>query len=167
MKEKFKRAYMETAQTFAKLSSARRLKVGAIVVKDDRIISIGYNGMPAGWDNNCEDEVLETTTEETGKATITTTRKVLKTKPEVLHAESNAIAKLAKSGESGFGATIFITHSPCLECAKLIYQSGINKIYYSSEYRDNTGLKFLESSGVEIEHMQIQDFQLTHSTLVK
>jgi dCMP deaminase len=167
MKEKFKRAYMETAQTFAKLSSARRLKVGAIVVKDDRIISIGYNGMPAGWDNNCEDEIFETVTEDTGKATITTTRKVLKTKPEVLHAESNAIAKLAKSGESGLGATIFITHSPCLECAKLIYQSGINKIYYGSDYRDSTGLKFLESSGVGIEQMHLQDSQLARSTLLK
>ena len=153
MKEKFKRAYMQTAQTFAELSHARRLKVGAIVVKDDRIISIGYNGTPAGWNNNCEDEIIETTTEETGKATVVTTRKVLKTKPEVLHAESNAIAKLARSIESGLGASIFITHSPCLECAKLIYQAGIQQVYYQEKYRDDLGLEFLQASGVDVEQL--------------
>ena len=135
MKEKFKRAYMQTAQTFAELSSAQRLKVGAIVVKDDRIVSIGYNGMPAGWSNVCEDVTEDGT---------------LKTKPEVLHAESNAIAKLAKSNESGNGAALFVTHSPCLECAKLIYQSGIRQVFYGKEYRDNAGLTFLQASGVEL-----------------
>ena len=153
MKEKFKRAYMQTAQTFAELSHARRLKVGAIVVKDDRIISIGYNGTPAGWANNCEDEVFETTTEEINNTTVTTTRKILKTKPEVLHAESNAIAKLARSIESGLGAAIFITHSPCLECAKLIYQSGIQQVYYQEKYRDDLGLEFLQASGVDVEQL--------------
>lgn len=153
MKEKFKLAYMQTAHTFAELSHARRLKVGAIVVKDDRIISIGYNGTPAGWGNDCENEVIETTTEETGKATVITTRKVLKTKPEVLHAESNAIAKLARSIESGLGAAIFITHSPCLECAKLIYQSGIQRVYYQQKYRDDLGLEFLQASGVDVEQL--------------
>jgi dCMP deaminase len=146
MKDKFKRAYMQTAQTFAKLSSARRLHVGAIVVKDDRIISIGYNGMPAGWDNNCEDE----TRYEDGGV-------VLKTKPEVLHAETNAIAKLARSNESGFGADIFVTHAPCLDCAKLIYQSGIRAVYYDKDYRDSTGVEFLAKSGVAIEKLQIED----------
>ena len=97
MKNKFKRAYMQTAQTFAELSSAQRLHVGAIIVKDDRIISIGYNGMPAGWSNVCEDVSEDGT---------------LTTKPEVLHAESNAIAKLARSNDSGDGADIFVTHSP-------------------------------------------------------
>ena len=144
MKEKFKRAYMQTAQTFAGLSSARRLKVGAIVVKDDRIISIGYNGMPAGWDNNCEDEFLS----EDGSVS-------LKTKPQALHAESNAIAKLAKSSDSGNGGWLFITHSPCLECAKLIYQSGISHVTYAQDYRDTAGVNFLESSGVVIEHMPL------------
>ena len=147
MKQKFKLAYMQTAQTFAALSSARRLQVGAIVVKDDRIISIGYNGMPAGWDNNCEDEISYPDTE-----SIT-----LKTKPEVLHAESNAIAKLAKSTESGDGAVLFVTYSPCLDCAKLIYQSGISSVYYNKDYRDDTGIKFLEKSGVVIEQLQILD----------
>lgn len=142
MKEKFKRAYMQTAQTFAKLSSARRLHVGAIVVKDDRIISIGYNGMPPGWTNECE------YISEDGS---------MKTKVEVMHAESNAIAKLAKSNESGCGADLFITHSPCIECAKLIYQTGIRRVYYNNEYRDDSGIKFLTKSGVVVEQLQILD----------
>lgn len=129
---------MKTAQTFAELSSASRLQVGAIVVKDDRIISIGYNGMPSGWSNVCED---------------VTEDGLLKTKPEVLHAESNAIAKLARSSESGYGSTLFVTHSPCLECAKLIFQSGIIKVIYKHSYRDNSGLSFLEKSGLELEQL--------------
>jgi dCMP deaminase len=150
MKEKFIKLYMDWAKRVSELSYARRLKVGAVVVKDDCVISYGYNGMPAGWDNDCEDEMLESTTEETGKATILTTRKVLKTKPEVIHAESNAIAKLAKSTNSGVGSTMFITHSPCIECAKLIYQSGIATVYYNGEYRSEDGIKFLEKSGVTV-----------------
>ena len=126
---------MKTAETFAELSSARRLHVGAIVVKDDRIISIGYNGMPSGWDNNCEYE----------------TNEGLKSKPEVLHAETNSIAKLAKSTESGLGATLFVTHAPCLDCAKLVYQSGINTVYYRNSYRDENGIQFLEKAGVTVE----------------
>jgi dCMP deaminase len=146
MKDKFKRAFMQTAQTFAELSHARRLKVGAIVVKEDRIISIGYNGMPAGWDNDCEDEYLH----EDGSIT-------LKTKLEVLHAETNAIAKLAKSNDSGNGATMFITHSPCIECAKLIYQSGISHVMYMQNYRDDAGIKFLDRSGVTVEQVNSAD----------
>jgi len=139
MKEKFINAYMDVAERFAELSSARRLHVGAIVVKDDRIISIGYNGMPAGWDNNCEDTVWPSDRERT-----------LKTKPEVLHAETNAIAKLAKSTESGEGATMFITHAPCLDCAKLIYQSGISSVLYRDTYRDTSGITFLEKSKITV-----------------
>jgi len=142
MKEKFIDAYMDVAERFAQLSSARRLHVGAIVVKDDRIISIGYNGMPAGWDNNCEYEVLV----EEGEDYATE----LKTRPEVLHAETNAIAKLAKSNESGMGATMFITHAPCLDCAKLIYQSGIGHVLYRNTYRDISGITFLEKSGIVV-----------------
>jgi dCMP deaminase len=171
MKEKFKQAYMKTAETFAELSHARRLHVGAIVVKEDRIISIGYNGMPSGWDNNCEDkefmsgdaggwldpdEIEErwpfvATSDEDG-AYIGRYR--LKTKPEVLHAETNALAKLAKSTESGEGADIFITHAPCLDCAKLIYQSGIKSVFYRHSYRNTDGIAFLEKSGVEIVQCQ-------------
>lgn len=139
MKTKYKQAYMKTAETFAELSHARRLHVGAIVVKDDRIISIGYNGMPSGWDNNCE------YTQEDG---------TLKSKPEVLHAETNAIAKLARSNESGLDADLFVTHSPCLDCAKLIYQSGIKRVFYSNDYRDDTGIIFLRASGIEVEKVE-------------
>ena len=122
---------MKVAETYASLSSAKRLQVGAIVVKDNRVISIGYNGMPSGWDNVCEDENY-------------------KSKPEVLHAETNAIAKLAKSTESGLGATMFITHAPCLDCAKLIYQSGISSVLYRNSYRDTAGIEFLQKSKVEV-----------------
>ena len=144
MKDKFRNAYMKTAETFAELSSARRLHVGAIIVKDDRIISIGYNGMPSGWDNNCEYEEIY-------DYKLSDEVYQLKTRPEVLHAETNAIAKLAKSNESGLGAAMFITHAPCLDCAKLVYQSGINSVYYRNSYRDTSGLEFLEKAGVKVE----------------
>ena len=143
MKQKFIEPYMKVAETFAELSSARRLHVGAIVVKDDRIISIGYNGMPTGWTNECEDEKYE----EDGFHITTIT------KPEVLHAETNAIAKLAKSTESGDGATMFITHAPCLECAKLIYQSGIKSVFYRNTYRETDGVDFLTKCGIEVKNV--------------
>ena len=148
MKEKLINAYMKTAETFAELSHARRLHVGAIIVKDDRIISIGYNGMPAGWDNNCEDELVEHVS--AGYGMPMREEKYLKTKPEVLHAETNAIAKLAKSTESGANATMFITHSPCLDCAKLIFQSGIRSVFYRDSYRSEDGVQFLTNSGIEV-----------------
>ena len=145
MKPKFIYAYMKTAETFAELSHARRLHVGAIVVKDDRIISIGYNGMPAGWDNNCEDEIGHVLDSDENVVEIR-----LKSKSEVLHAETNAIAKLAKSTESGANATMFITHSPCLDCAKLIFQSGITSVFYRESYRSEDGIQFLTKSGVTV-----------------
>ena len=134
---------MKTAETFAELSHARRLHVGAIIVKDDRIISIGYNGMPSGWDNDCEDTIQHS------DDTIT-----LKSKPEVLHAETNAIAKLAKSTESGDGAVLFVTHSPCLDCAKLIFQSGIRSVFYRNSYRSTDGTTFLERSGIQVTQVE-------------
>jgi dCMP deaminase len=140
MKQKFIDAYMDVAERFAKLSSAKRLQVGAIVVKDDRIISIGYNGMPAGWDNTCED-VIEI--HENGGI-------VTKTKPEVIHAEANAIAKLAKSSESGDGSTMFLTHAPCIDCAKQVYTAGIKKVYYRDSYRDSIGLDFLAKCDIMV-----------------
>ena len=146
MKQKFIDAYMDVADRFAALSTARRLQVGAIIVKDNRIISIGYNGMPSGWDNNCEYEAgLNPLATRLGE-------KVLKTKPEVLHAETNAIAKLARSSESGEGATLFVTHQPCIDCAKLVYQSGINTVYYRNQYRDSAGVDFLTKAGIEVIH---------------
>ena len=139
---------MEVAKTFANLSSAKKLQVGAIVVKDDRIISIGYNGTPTGWDNVCEECCDGGGPVGAGCYHDHCTGP--KTKPEVIHAESNAISKLARSSESGEGATMFITHAPCMDCAKLIYQSGISKVYYSTDYRSSDGLDFLQKSGVEI-----------------
>ena len=139
MKPKFLSAFMDVAKRFAELSTARRLKVGAIVVKDDRVISIGYNGMPSGWDNNCENHIGFDKGEP-----------VYKTKPEVLHAETNAIAKLARSNESGLDADMFITHAPCMDCAKLIYQSGIKRVVYGEAYRNVDGLDFLKASGVSV-----------------
>jgi len=136
MKQKFIDAYMDVAKRFAQLSSAKRLQVGAIVVKDDRIVSIGYNGMPSGWDNGCENILEDGTT---------------KTKPEVIHAEANCIAKLAKSSESGDGSTMFLTHAPCIDCAKQIYTAGINKVYYNQNYRDTLGIDFLKKCNVKVE----------------
>jgi dCMP deaminase len=144
MKQKFIDAYMDVAERFAKLSSAKRLQVGAIVVKDDRIISIGYNGMPAGWDNTCEN-VVEI--HEDGGI-------VTKTKPEVIHAEANAIAKLAKSSESGDGSTMFLTHAPCIDCAKQVYTAGIKKVYYRDSYRDSIGLDFLAKCDIMVHKVE-------------
>ena len=128
------------------MSSAVRLQVGTIVVKDDRIISIGYNGMPAGWDNVCEEKVYWID----GSLVDDAGYYDLKTKLEVLHAEANAITKLARSSESGDGASIFVTHAPCIDCAKLIYQSGIATVYYKNDYRSTQGLDFLSKSNVEV-----------------
>lgn len=143
MKQKYIDLYMDWARRAAELSHARRLHVGAVIVKDDTVISYGYNGMPAGWDNNCEFEFTHPQT----KITELVTRK------EVLHAESNALAKLARSHNSGLGADIFITHAPCIECSKLIYQSGIRRVYYGENYRDDAGIKFLEKSGIEVNQL--------------
>lgn len=168
MKEKFKLAYMDVARRFAALSHARRLKVGAIIVKDDRIISIGYNGMPAGWDNDCEYKDYmpwdaggwldpEEIWHSWPFADSDDRRYNLKTRPEVLHAESNAIAKLARSNESGAGADLFITHSPCIDCAKLIHQTGIKRVYFGEHYRNTDGVEFLTKSGVTVEKIGKQD----------
>ena len=125
---------MKAAEVYASLSTAKRLKVGAVVVKENRIISIGYNGTPSGWDNNCEDENGHT-------------------KPEVIHAEANAILKLAASQESGKDAAIFVTHAPCINCAKLIYGAGIKEVYYRRAYRDFDGVGFLIKSGLQVQHI--------------
>ena len=162
MKPRLLQAYMKTAETFAELSHARRLHVGAIVVKDDRIISIGYNGMPAGWDNDCEYKeypprfgIGNGEHNDFGYDLIDEDGKMyrLKTRPEVLHAESNAISKLARSSESGEGADMFITHAPCLDCAKLIYQSGIHRVYFGTAYRDDAGIQFLKNCNIVVEQV--------------
>ena len=142
MKQKHINAYMKTAEVFAECSTAKRLHVGAIIVKDERIISIGYNGTPSGWNNTCEDFLSDD-----GEVI----QNVTKTKPEVLHAETNAIAKLAKFDGSGSGSVLFVTHAPCLDCAKLVFQAGISSVYYRNSYRDSTGVDFLNKAGVKVE----------------
>jgi dCMP deaminase len=157
---------MSWAERAAQLSHARRLQVGAVIVKDDSVISYGYNGMPAGWDNNCEDKVYDPGdggwldpeefvekypyTEMHGEFNDQKVRYRLKTKPEVLHAEMNSLMKLAKSSSSGNQASIFVTHSPCLDCAKGIFQAGIKEVFYREDYRSNDGKDFLKKSGVSV-----------------
>ena len=135
MKPKFIDYFMGIADLTSKLSYAKRLHVGAVIVKGNQIIGTGYNGMPTGWENNCE---------------LTLEDGTLKTKPEVLHAESNAIAKVSRSTESSEGATLFCTHAPCIDCAKLIYQAGISTVYYRDQYRDDSGLKFLSQGNINV-----------------
>ena len=165
MKDKFIQAHMEAAGVYARLSSAKRLQVGCVIVKDNTIIGIGYNGMPSGWDNECEtidyvdengqdyDEMIANgytfgaVSEVAGYV-----RRI--TKPEVLHAETNAIAKVARSTNSTDGADMFVTCAPCLECAKLIHQSGIKRVFYGHTYRNDDGLKFLEMCEIETNHIK-------------
>jgi dCMP deaminase len=155
MKQKWIDAFMDTAERFAKLSSAKRLQVGAVVVKDNRIISIGYNGMPSGWTNDCErkEYVYGPVPMDPWlfKEEDSDQFYMMKTKDEVIHAEANSIIKLARDGESGNGSSLFCTHAPCIHCAKLIHGAGINKVYYRHTYRDSLGLDFLSNCGIDIE----------------
>ena len=130
--EKFDHRYLEMAEIWAKNSYCKRRQVGALIVKDRMIISDGYNGTPSGFENICEDENGVT-------------------KPYVLHAEANAITKVAKSGNSSQGATLYVTASPCLECSKLIIQSGIKRVVYNDEYRLTDGIDLLRRAGIEVE----------------
>ena len=134
---------MKAAQVYAELSTAERLQVGCVIVKDNTIIGIGYNGMPSGWDNICEEI----------KHTDFTGTIVKKSKAEVLHAETNAIAKVSRSNNSTDSADLFVTHAPCLECAKLIYQSGIKSVFYRDTYRSEDGIKFLQKCNVEVKQI--------------
>lgn len=158
---------MQTAYIFSGLSSAQKLKVGAVIVKDDRIISLGYNGTPTGWDNVCErvvypDENYGDYDCEPEDFAINFPYTddndhpyALKTKSEVIHAEMNALMKLASSSESGNGASIFITHAPCIECAKGIYQTGITNVYYGEKYRSTAGIDFLKKCDITVEQLYI------------
>ena len=131
-------AYLDMASRWAELSKAVRKKVGCLIVKDGMIISDGYNGTPRGFDNKCEMSLDEHDP------------KALITRPEVLHAESNAITKLAKSTQSSNGATMYITISPCMDCAKLIIQSGISRVVYGKFYKNDSGIKLLKQANIEI-----------------
>ena len=146
MKKKYIDAHMKVAEVYAELSSAKRLKVGCVAVKNDTIIGIGYNGMPSGWDNECENETVELYSGYEGAIHQT----VLKTKPEVLHAETNCISKIARSTNSSEGASLFVTHAPCLDCAKIIHQAGINSVYYRNTYRTEDGINFLRKCKVNV-----------------
>jgi dCMP deaminase len=139
--------YIKMAQTWAELSHATRKKVGALIVKNNTIIADGYNGTPSGFENECEEAINN----EDGSF------KEYKTKWYVLHAESNALAKVAKSTQSCDGATLYITYSPCTECSKLILQSGIKKVVYLEEYRDIAGLDFLRRAGIEIKKVSLDN----------
>ena len=134
---------MKAAQVYAELSTAVRLQVGCVIVKDNTIIGIGYNGMPSGWDNVCE----------TVKFKDFTGTVLMKSKPEVLHAETNAIAKVSRSSNSTDNADLFVTHAQCLECAKLIYQSGIKSVFYRDTYRSEDGIQFLQKCNVEVKQI--------------
>jgi dCMP deaminase len=164
MKKKWIDAFMDTAERFAQLSSAVRLKVGAVVVHDNRIISIGYNGMPSGWSNVCENSHFVPDGPDVDYDVMIEDGYVFgvdkdisgyvktKTKDEVIHAEANAILKLARDGERGDGASIFITHAPCINCAKLIYGAGIKNVYYRNSYRDLAGEEFLKKCQINVEN---------------
>ena len=131
---KLMKAYMNIAHEFAQCSSANRLKVGAVMVKNSNIISFSYNGTPYGWDNVCEDEHGLT-------------------HKYVLHAESNLLMKVAKHGGCGSdGSVVFVTHSPCYDCAKLLYQAGVKEVYYATPYRLTEGIEFLRKAGIKVEH---------------
>lgn len=157
---------MDICERISQMSHAIRLKVGSILVKDNNIISFGWNGTPTDWDNNCEDIVWAapedynlTQTEFLKKYPYVARPSGvgheisygLKTKPEVLHSEANCLSKIGKSPLSSVGATMYCTHAPCLECAKLIHQFGINSVYYRSQYRSQDGIEFLKKSGVNVE----------------
>lgn len=148
-RQKYNDLYMDLAFRIAEMSYAKRLNVGCVIVKDNNIISFGWNGMPAGWDNNCEVETSEIV--DIDSRIITPSQTV--TRPEVLHAEENALMKLCRSTNSSQDASMYITHAPCIKCARLIHQAGIKSIFFTEEYRNEDGLVFLDKCGVEIEQI--------------
>lgn len=146
MKPRFRDFYMNMAWLCARMSRAERLQVGCVIIKDNNIISQGWNGTPSGWDNACE--VMWPEVVDPDSRTITPAQLV--TKPEVLHAEMNALMKLARGSESGLGASMFVTHSPCIECSKGAYQAGIREVFYQVPYRSGAGIEFLERCGIPV-----------------
>lgn len=157
--------YMSMAQLCAGMSRAARLQVGSVLVKDDNIISFSWNGTPSGWDNNCEDveymegdvsSWLEENLVETQWPNIDADgrRYRLVTKPEVLHSEANVLTKVARSQYSSQGSTLFVTHAPCVSCAKLIYQAGVKQVYFAQYYRTHDGVAFLERAGIPVNKLE-------------
>jgi dCMP deaminase len=139
--EKLDKVYLEMAEVWSQLSKAVRKKVGCIIVKDGQIISDGYNGTPAGYDNTCE--IIN-------EGYLPRAENKLETKQEVLHAESNALMKLARSTNSSEGCTVYLTMSPCFECSKLMIQAGVKRLVYNDQYRNQDGVKFLQENNIEI-----------------
>ena len=157
--------FMRIAYQVASESKAEKRKVGAVIVKDNNIIALGYNGTPSGFDNCCEDEVEVTSYEENGGMgcgdNFGIMPKILKTRPEVLHAESNAISKCARSTFSSEGADIFVTTAPCIECAKLIIQAGIKNVFWSEEYKSMDGIRLLEKANIYVKRVIVKLENLT------
>ena len=141
---KFDERYLEMAQVWAKNSYCKRRQVGALIVKDKMIISDGYNGTPSGFENICEEDNV--------------------TKPYVLHAEANAITKIARSSNNSDGATLYVTDEPCIECAKLIIQAGIRRVVYARAYRLHDGLELLKRAGISVDFMPETDFNNLQNT---
>lgn len=150
MKPKYITLYMDLANRISQMSYAKRLQVGSVIVKDNTIISYGWNGMPTGWENTCESPTHYTNVDGPYFTDEDGTQYGLKTKPEVLHSEMNSLMKVAQSTVSSSGATMFCTHAPCMDCAKAVYQAGISTLYYQEEYRSTSGLDFLRKSGVNV-----------------
>ena len=153
---------MKAAEVYAELSTAKRLQVGCVIVKDNTIIGIGYNGMPSGWDNNCEEieyvlkEECHYSSEyliENGFTESAHGWSRLHSKKEVLHAETNAIAKVSRSTNSSESASLFVTHAPCLDCAKIIHQAGIKEVYYRNNYRSVNGIEFLKKCNIVVQQV--------------
>lgn len=136
MSTKINLVYMKTARLFAELSYAKRRQVGCVIVKDGAIIAVGYNGTPAGWDNNCEHP-------ETGQ-----------TLPEVIHAEQNALDKIIRSSLSSVGSSVFVTTAPCMDCAKRLFGAGVQSVYFEDVYRNEDGLHFLRKAGIYVEQIK-------------
>ena len=165
--QKYHKLYMTIAQSCAQMSYARRKKVGAVLVRDGRILSMGWNGMPAGFDNDCEEKIYPSElmgdfdqhpdefansfpyVDDSGKPYQ------LKTRPEVLHAELNCIAKLAKHGDSAKDSTMYVTLQPCVECSKLLIQSGVSEVFYLEPYRCSQGMQMLVRAGISVTKLEI------------
>lgn len=174
MKTELLSAHMKAAFNYSEISHCERKKVGCVIVKENRIISIGYNGTPSGWENCCEERIYVTANydplvsvaeleDEYPFEDDDGNRYKTKTKPETLHAEANALTKLAKSNESGNNASVFVTCSPCVDCAKLIAQTGITKVYYAEEYKSGlstekgmTGIEFLAKCNIPTIYLPIK-----------
>lgn len=162
MNNRMKQFYMSIAEKCSSMSRAKRLKVGAIIVKNDNIISFSWNGTPAGWDNGCESKCYRPAEDCDNPDTCEWPYQdqhgsfKLVTKPEVLHAERNALDKLAKGHDGGLGATLFVTHCPCLECAKSIYGAGVTEVVYKHDYRSLDGIEFLKKVNITVEKINCE-----------